>query len=319
MTVTEILFGIIVPYAALAVFLAGSAYRLCEWARIPVPFCVPTVCGQQKSLPWIQGDGLESPATTRGVWGRMLLETCLFRSLFRNDRARLKADAGSMLYVGNKFLWLGGLVFHVALLIILLRHLKFFLEPIPSCVLALQSLDGLFQWGTPAILMSDKLILLGLLYLLLRRIFLPPMRYISLPSDYFALCLILGIVVSGVTMRHFYKVDLVEAKQFVLGMARFSPALPGEMGLLFYVHLFLVSSLAAYFPFSKLMHAGGLFFSPTRNLANNSRARRHLNPWNYPVKVHTYQEYEDEFRDAMKEVGLPVEKKISGGPEGARR
>jgi hypothetical protein len=56
------------------------------------------------------------------------------------------------------------------------------------------------------------------------------------------------------------------------------------------------------------MHLGGVFFSPTRNLANNNRSRRHINPWNYRVQVHTYEEYEDEFRDRMKEAGIPVEK-----------
>jgi nitrate reductase gamma subunit len=80
------------------------------------------------------------------------------------------------------------------------------------------------------------------------------------------------------------------------------------LGAFFFVHLFLVSVLAAYFPFSKLMHAGGVFLSPTRNLKNDSRMRRHVNPWSYPVKVHTYQEYEDEFREAMIEADIPVER-----------
>jgi nitrate reductase gamma subunit len=76
---------------------------------------------------------------------------------------------------------------------------------------------------------------------------------------------------------------------------------------LFYVHLFLVSTLLAYFPFSKLMHMGGVFFSPTRNMPNNTRAKRHVNPWNPPKKYHTYAEYEDDFRDLMDEAGLPLE------------
>jgi hypothetical protein len=63
----------------------------------------------------------------------------------------------------------------------------------------------------------------------------------------------------------------------------------------------------AYFPLSKLMHMPGIFMSPTLNLANNSRARRHINPWNVPVEVHTYQQYENEFRGRMIEAGLPVE------------
>jgi nitrate reductase gamma subunit len=56
------------------------------------------------------------------------------------------------------------------------------------------------------------------------------------------------------------------------------------------------------------MHMGGVFLSPTRNLPNDSRINRHINPWNPEVKVHTYAHYEDEFREKMKDAGLPVEK-----------
>lgn len=94
-----------------------------------------------------------------------------------------------------------------------------------------------------------------------------------------------------------------------MGLATFHAGIPeGGLGALFYVHLFLVCILAAYIPFSKLMHMGGVFLSPTRNLANNSRAKRHINPWNPEVKFHTYDEYEDDFREKMIEAGLPVEK-----------
>jgi len=66
--------------------------------------------------------------------------------------------------------------------------------------------------------------------------------------------------------------------------------------------------LLIYFPMSKLVHLGGIFMSPTRNLANNNRMKRHINPWNPVVAVHTYEEYEDEFREKMKAAGIPVEK-----------
>jgi hypothetical protein len=56
------------------------------------------------------------------------------------------------------------------------------------------------------------------------------------------------------------------------------------------------------------MHMGGVFLSPTRNLANTNRMKRHINPWNSPVKVHTYEEWEDEFRDKIKAAGLPLER-----------
>jgi nitrate reductase gamma subunit len=139
---------------------------------------------------------------------------------------------------------------------------------------------------------------------------LPQLRYISLPADYFPLLLILGIGLSGVLMRNVWKVDLLAVKQLALGLATLHPntQILSGVGSIFFVHIFLVSVLLAYFPFSKLMHAGGVFLSPTRNMMNNNRMERYVNPWNYPVKTHTYPEYEDEFREKMKEAGIPVDK-----------
>ena len=92
-----------------------------------------------------------------------------------------------------------------------------------------------------------------------------------------------------------------------MGLVTLRPTIPEGIGSVFYIHLFFVSVLLAYFPFSKLMHLAGVFLSPTRNLRTDTRAKRHTNPWNYPVPIHTYEEYEDEFRDKMVEVGLPVD------------
>jgi nitrate reductase gamma subunit len=109
-------------------------------------------------------------------------------------------------------------------------------------------------------------------------------------------------------MRYITRIDVVGIKELTMGWVTLHPTVPEGIGVMFYIHLFLVSTLLAYFPFSKLMHMGGVFLSPTRNLVNNSRVVRHINPWNPPVKYHTYEEYEDEFREKMKEAGLPVEK-----------
>lgn len=299
--------GVVVPYAAIATFLAGVTLRVVRWAGSPVPFRIPTTCGQQKSLPWIKSGWLESPHSTLGVIARMALEILLFRSLFRNTKVELR-QGPKLAYRESKFLWLGALVFHWSFLIIFARHLRFFLEPVPAWVLALQDLDGFFQVGTPVLLMTDVLILAALTYLLSRRLRDPQIRYISLFADYFALFLLLGLALTGVLMRYFIKVQIVAVKQFAIGLVTFSPILPQEMGALFYVHVVLLSALIAWFPFSKLMHMGGVFLSPTRNLANTNRIERHVNPWNYPVKVHTYQEWEDEFREKMRAAGLPLEK-----------
>jgi nitrate reductase gamma subunit len=299
-------FGIVIPYAAFVVFLAGVAYRTVVWAKSPVPFRIPTTCGQQKSLPWIKSSPLESPPNTAWVIGRMFFEVFFFRSLFRNSKVELRE--GIPIYGGAKWLWLAGLAFHWSFLIIVLRHFRFFFEPVPACINLLATLDGLFEIGVPTLFLSDALFLTSVTYLFVRRVAIPYLRYISLPSDYFPLLLILAIGLSGFLMRHVFKVDLYKVKELALGWVRFYPQVPEGIGWVFYLHLFLVSVLLAYFPMSKLVHMGGVFLSPTRNLANDSRMRRHVNPWNYPVKVHTYEEYEDEFREKMKTAGIPVEK-----------
>jgi nitrate reductase gamma subunit len=301
------LFGVVIPYVALAIFIIGIIARVIAWARIPVPFRIPTTCGQGKSLPWIKADNLEAPYTIGGLIGRMALEVLLFRSLFRNTQADV-AD-GPKLYFGSaKWLWLFGILFHYAFLTIVIRHVRFFVEPIPMPVELLTSVDGFFQMFVPTLFLTDIAFLGAVTYLFLRRIVIPQMRYISLANDYFPLFLLLGIGITGVLMRNVWKVDLLGVKQLATGLFSFHPMVPPGIHVIFYVHLFLVSVLLAYFPFSKLLHAAGVFLSPTRNMLNNNRMVRHVNPWNYPVKVHTYEEYEDEFREKMKEVGIPVDK-----------
>jgi nitrate reductase gamma subunit len=300
-------FGVIVPYAAILIFVAGVVYRVAAWARSPVPFRIPTTCGQQKTLPWLKASGLEAPSSTLGVVGRMGLEVLFFRSLFRNTSAEL-IKGPRLLYGASKYLWLGALAFHWTLAVVLLRHLRFFLEPVPAFVVLVENLDGFFHIALPTLYVTDGIILMALGYLFLRRLFDAKLRYISLLSDYFALFLLLAIVISGIFMRYLDKTDLLSVKQLVLGLVHFRPEIPQGIGVVFYAHLFLVSVLLAYFPFSKLMHAGGIFLSPTRNLANDNRMRRHVNPWNYPVKVHTYEEWEDEFREKMRAAGLPLER-----------
>jgi nitrate reductase gamma subunit len=300
------LFGAVVPYAAAALFLGGFAIRVLGWARSPVPFRIPTTCGQQRSLPWIRQARIENPFTTLGVIGRMGLEVLAFRSLFRNTKSELRN--GRLAYSSNKWLWLGGMAFHWALLLVLLRHLRFVTEPIPHFVLAITELDGFMQVGLPTIFASTALFVAAATYLFVRRIASPQLRYISLANDYFPLFLLLAIGASGIWLRHVAKVDVRAVKATLMSLMSLSPQPAAALSWVFYAHLFLVCTLLAYFPFSKLMHMGGVFLSPTRNLANNSRAVRHVNPWNRPVAVHTYEEYEDEFRDRMRDAGLPLEK-----------
>lgn len=304
----EVLFGVIIPYLAFLTFIIGFVYRIMDWARSPVPFRIPTTCGQQKSLPWFDHSKIENPSNTFFVIVRMFLEIFCFRSLFRNTKAEIR-EGGKLSYEMEKWLWLGAIAFHYSFLVVLIRHLRFFTHPIPFFVTLTETLDGFLQVGLPGIMISGFVLLAAVFYLFLRRILIPQVKYISLASDFFPLFLIMGIAISGILMRYFAKVDVTAAKELAMGLVTFRFTVPEGIGGIFYVHLFFVSILMAYFPFSKLMHLGGIFFSPTRNMTANTREIRHVNPWNYPVKVHTYDEYEEEFREKMIEAGVPVEKK----------
>lgn len=303
----DVVFGVVIPVLAAITFVAGFIYRIITWAKTPVPFRITTTCGQQKSLPWIKQSKLDCPSSTLGVIGRMALEVLLFRSLFRNSSAIIGKDQ-KVVYLSDKLLWAAGLAFHWAFLVVFLRHLRFFLEPVPRLVSLVEGLDSFFQVGLPIIYISDIFLVAAVTFLFLRRVVLPQIRYISLPADYFPLFVILAIAGTGIWMRYFAKVDTVGVKELTAGLASFHPTVPEGLGVVFYIHLCLFSVLLAYFPFSKLMHMGGVFLSPTRNMANDNRMRRHVNPWDYPVKVHPYDEYEEEFREKMVDAEIPLDK-----------
>jgi nitrate reductase gamma subunit len=301
------LFGLVIPGAAVVLFVAGLIYRVLSWANTPVPFRIPTTCGQEKSLPWIKHEKLENPHTPWQVVGRMVLEVLLFRSLLRNTKTQL-VQGNKLVYATDLSLWLGAMAMHWSLLIILVRHLRFFTNPVPFFVTFVEQTDGFMEIGLPVVFATTVVFVIAVSYLLFRRLASPQVRYISLVGDYFPLFLLLGIGVSGFWLRHLEKADVASIKELVLGWTHFSPVVPASISPLFFGHLFLVCVLIGYFPFSKLAHMAGVFLSPTRNLANNNRAVRHVNPWDYPVDVHSYEDYEDELRDKLIKAGIPVER-----------
>ncbi len=311
----DYLFGVVFPYLAFAIFIGGFIYRIVHWAKSPVPFRIPTTSGQEISLDWIKQDKLDNPATFWQVIGRMFLEVFAFRSLFKNSKAEIH-DGPKLVYGSTKWLWFFGLLFHYGFLVIILRHMRLFLNPVPAFISRIEFFDGLFQVGVPVLYQTDLIFVAAVTFLFLRRVILPQIRYISFSADYFPLFLIFSIAGTGILMRYFFRVDVVNIKQLTMGLVTFSPTIPGNIGSIFYIHVFLVSSLLVYFPFSKLMHFGGVFMSPTRNLANNNRMVRHVNPWNDPsIKPHSYADYEDEFRQFMVDADLPVEKELPPEPE----
>lgn len=308
----QYLFGVAVPYLAMMLFAGGFVYRVMQWAKSPVPFSIPTTCGQGVSLDFIKQNKLECPTKTSEVVARMFLEIFLFRSLFRNTKSEIH-DGPKITYESSKWLWIFALIFHYSFLVIVVRHMRLFIDPIPFWLSAIEGVDSMLQIGAPTLYLTDAGIILGLLFLFGRRLINRHVNYISLNNDYFPLVLIFSIAVTGILMRYFLRtdIDIVNIKNLAFGLVTFSPVIGAKIGAIFYIHLFLVCTLLAYFPFSKLMHMGGVFLSPTRNMANNSRSKRHINPWNDPeIKPHSYAGYEDEFREFMVDAGIPVEKEL---------
>ncbi len=233
MSALTILFALLF-YLAAATLLGGLGYRVWLYATTPAPLRIPTT---------------PAPLTRAGVVRRMLFEVTLFSSLFK----------------ANKWIWLFGWVFHAALLLVLLRHLRYFTEPVWGWVAAIQ----------PFGLYAGFAMVAGLAGLWARRLLVDRVRYISAPSDHLMLALLLAIGLSGLGMKYVAPTDIVALKAFFLGLLAFDwQPLPADPVLL--VHLLLVALLMIVFPYSKLLHAPGVFFSPTRNQADNPRERRHL-------------------------------------------
>ena len=224
-------------YGAAALLIAGLARKMVQYARTPAPLKIPTT---------------PAPVTRAGVAARIGREVVLFESLFK----------------ASKWTWLFGWIFHAALLVVLIGHLRYFTEPVWAPAAFVQ---GIAPYAGLAMIA-------GLAGLWARRFLVDRVRYISAPSDHLMLALLVAIGGSGVAMRFAVHTDIVALKAFALGLVRldWQPIPPDGMLLL---HLGFVAALMAVFPFSKLLHAPGLFFSPTRNQADDPRERRHVAPW----------------------------------------
>ena len=224
-------------YAATAILVVGVAAKIRGYARTPAPLKIPTT---------------PAPTTTGGVALRLTREVVFFESLFK----------------ASKWTWIFGWMFHAALLLVLLRHLRYFQQPVWDVIAFVQ------PFGTYA----GFAMVAGLAGLWARRFLVDRVRYISTPSDHLHLALLIAIGLSGLAMRFVSHTDIVAVKAFMLGLMRLDiQPLPTDPVLL--LHLALVALLMIVFPISKLLHAPGLFFSPTRNQADTSRETRHVAAW----------------------------------------
>lgn len=224
-------------YVSAGVLVVGVALKIRGYLRTPAPLKIPTT---------------PAPTTRRGVALRMAREVVFLESLFRS----------------SKWTWIFGWTFHAALLVVLLRHVRYFQQPVWEPIVLVQSVGAY----------AGIAMVLGLAGLWARRWVVDRVRYISTPSDHLHLLLLIAIGASGLVMRFVNHTDIVAVKAFTLGLLRLDlQPLPLDPPLL--VHLALVALLMAIFPISKLMHGPGLFFSPTRNQADTAREQRHVVPW----------------------------------------
>ena len=299
-------FTLVLMVGAAVVFLVGFIWKIARWMGAPIPFRIALTTGQHRSLPSLAYDPSRSPYTAWQVALRVLFDVALFRPLLRATPSASLHSTRLSGYAG-RLLWLFAVAFHVSLVIVVLRHLRLFLTPVPHFVSWLQDADSLSELFVPKLHVTSILLLLALGLLIGRRLVLARLRYISLAADYFPLLLLTGIATTGVLMRHVTRTDITAVKAMMTSLASFSFASPQPVDSMLLVHLFLVCALLVYFPLSKLMHMPGALMSPTLTLADNSRAVRHINVCNPEVQFLHYSDYEATFRDRMIEAGLPVE------------
>jgi nitrate reductase gamma subunit len=234
-TLTMIFAGMF--YLAALLLVVGLAYKIYDYSRTPAPLKIPTT---------------PAPTTKKGVVYRMAKEVVVFESLFKS----------------NKWIWVFGWLFHFGMLLVLVRHLRYFVTPIPEWLAFVQ------PFGKYASFMM----VLGLGGLLARRFLVDRVRYISTPSDYLMLVLLLGIGLSGMMTTFVVHTDIVALKEFFMGLMYFDvQPVPGDPIIL--AHLTMVALLMMIFPISKLLHAPGVFFSPTRNQVDDPREHRHVAAW----------------------------------------
>ncbi len=241
MTALSIIY-VLLFYVAMITLVAGVTNKIMQYARVPAPLKVPVT---------------PAPLTKTGVVYRFFTEVVFFNSLFRS----------------TKWTWVFGWIFHLALLLAFFRHLRYVISP-NSFLWPIVNLEPVQAFGKYA----GFAMVFGLIGLFGRRIFVDRVRYISSPSDYLMLILLAAIAITGLSMSFVAHTDIVQLKAFTMGLLLFDwQNLPDDIILL--THLTLVLFLMMIFPISKLLHAPGLFFAPTRYQIDNPREKRHLSPW----------------------------------------
>jgi nitrate reductase gamma subunit len=217
------------PYLTVLVFILGMGYRLYVWAKTPQP-------GKMTLFP-------APPPGSGTTWG-IIKSSLFFPGLFRGDRN----------------LWIAAWVFHAALALIILGHLRVFTSLFDRIMTGMGiEVDSLSATSGGA---AGIVILITAIWLFLRRFGIRRVREISNVSDFFALVLVLAIIVTGDVMRFGAHFDLNVTRAYFAHLFTFSYAgmvIPASGA--FWTHFILVQLLIMYIPFSKILHFGGIFFT----------------------------------------------------------
>lgn len=239
---------VILFYVAMITLVVGVTNKVMQYIRVPAPLKIAVT---------------PAPLTRTGVVYRFFTEVVLFNSLFR----------------ATKWTWIFGWIFHFSLLLAFFRHLRYIVPP-DTWLWVLVDLQPVQSFGHYA----GFAMLFGLAGLLGRRFFVDRVRYISSPSDYLMLLLIIGIAATGLMISYVEHTDIVQLKAFIMGLFYLDwKELPSDLVLL--AHLSMVITLMMIFPISKLLHAPGMFFAPTRYQIDNPREKRHLSPWGAEIEA----------------------------------
>lgn len=299
--------GIWLPCAAIAACGAGFAARLFALARTPLPYAIP-LSGGQAGTP-------HAPESIPRLVARVLREVCGFASLLRHARATVDPERTPRLgFTPTPWLWAAALLFHYSLLVVMLRHVRLWLDPHPAWIAWLHRLDTPFDTGTPVVYLTGIGLCAALCVLLVRRLGDARLRRISLPADYFALCLLLALTVSGLAMRYVLRVDLTAVTQHMTALFRLAPPPADALNTLdaiFFAHLTLACALLIYAPHSKLIHFAVAVCAPTRAMRCDTGARRHSNPLLHPLPLagdDSYAAYEARFAARMRTADIPLDR-----------
>ena len=231
-------------YTVGLIFVIAVVLRIYQYAVTPQPIKIMLT---------------PAPLTKSGAFARVLGEVFFFKSLFKS----------------NKATWVFGYLFHISFFLLIFMHfLRHFIYSNP--------LPWWYNIFVGIGIVCGIVMVLSLFLLLMRRVVIERVKFISLFQDYLILILLMLIGLAGLSLNYVLTPNALtvvdnQLDPYMNGLLTFQftniPSNP-----LFLIHYTLVMLLILYIPFSKVMHFVGVFFSPTRNMADNPIEERYYRP-----------------------------------------